>query len=129
MDELFRAVADPTRRAILDELVDRNGQSLFELCSRLTMKHGISSTRQAISQHLEVLESAGLVTAQRQGRFKFHWFNGAPLRAIVKRWLEPQAGGGHANQRHERVRRRPGDGAALLHRHPRVRKKTRHPAR
>lgn len=86
MDELYRAIADPTRRAILDELVDRDGQSLFELCTRLTMKHGINSSRQAISQHLELLETAGLVIAKRDGRFKFHWFNGAPLRAIAERW-------------------------------------------
>ena len=86
MDELYRAIADPTRRAILDELVERDGQSLFELCGRLIMKHGISSSRQAISQHLEVLESAGLVTAKREGRYKFHWFNGEPLHAITERW-------------------------------------------
>ena len=86
MDEVYRAIADPTRRAILDELVDRDGQSLFEICGRLTMKHGIGSSRQAISQHLEVLESAGLITVKRDGRYKFHWFNGAPLKAIAKRW-------------------------------------------
>ncbi len=87
MDDLYRAIADPTRRAILDELVERDGQSLFELCGRLTMKHGIGSSRQAISQHLEVLESAGLVIVSREGRHKFHWFNGEPLKAISKRWL------------------------------------------
>lgn len=70
----------------MDELVERDGQSLFELCSRLIMKHNIGSSRQAISQHLEVLESAGLVVAQREGRYKFHWFNGEPLKAITKRW-------------------------------------------
>lgn len=86
MDELCRALADPTRRAILDELVERDGQSLFEICTRLVMKHGISSSRQAISQHLEVLEAAGLVMTERDGRYKFHWFNGAPLREITKRW-------------------------------------------
>ena len=86
MDELYRAIADPTRRAILDELVERDGQSLFELCGRLTMKHGIASSRQAISQHLDVLESAGLVVARREGRYKFHWFDGEPLRAITERW-------------------------------------------
>ncbi len=86
MDDLCRAIADPTRRAILDELVDRDGQSLFELCGRLVMKHGISSSRQAISQHLEVLEAAGLVKVVREGRYKFHWFNGEPLEAIAKRW-------------------------------------------
>jgi DNA-binding transcriptional ArsR family regulator len=86
MDDLFRAIADPTRRAILDELVDRDGQTLFELCGRLTMKHRIGSSRQAISQHLEVLESAGLVIAKREGRYKFLWFNGEPLKAITRRW-------------------------------------------
>lgn len=86
MDDLYRAIAEPTRRAILDELVERDGQSLFELCSRLTMKHGIGSSRQAISQHLEVLESAGLVIVEREGRYKFHWFNGEPLKVITSRW-------------------------------------------
>ena len=86
MDDLCRAIADPTRRAILDELVERDGQTLFEICGRLTMKHGIGSSRQAISQHLEVLEAAGLVIVRREGRYKFHWFNGEPLKAIIKRW-------------------------------------------
>ncbi len=86
MDDLYRAIADPTRRAILDELVERDGQSLFELCGRLTMKHGIGSSRQAISQHLAVLESAGLVIIKREGRYKFHSFNGEPLKAIAERW-------------------------------------------
>lgn len=86
MDKLYRAISDPTRRTILDELVERDGQSLFELCARLTMKHGIGSSRQAISQHLDVLESAGLVMVRREGRYKFHWFNGEPLKAIEERW-------------------------------------------
>lgn len=75
MDDLYRAIADPTRRAFLDDLIERDGQSLFELCRRLTMKHGIGSSRQAISQRLEVLQSASLVMARREGRYKFHWFN------------------------------------------------------
>ena len=86
MEDLCRALADPTRRAILDELVDRDGQSLFELCGRLVMKHGIGSSRQAISQHLEVLEAAGLLSVRREGRYKFHYFNGEPLEGIPKRW-------------------------------------------
>jgi DNA-binding transcriptional ArsR family regulator len=86
MADLFEALAAPVRRAILDELVKRDGQTLFELCGRLMMRHGIDVSRQAISQHLEVLESAGLVIAQREGRYKFHWFNGEPLKAITKRW-------------------------------------------
>ena len=89
MGDVFKALADPTRRAILDELVDRNGQTLFELCSRLAMKHGLGSTRQAISQHLEVLEAAGLVSTRREGRYKFHHLDTSPLRAIVERWPVP----------------------------------------
>jgi DNA-binding transcriptional ArsR family regulator len=59
--DVFKALADPTRRKILDELSERNGQTLFEICSRLATKHGLGSSRQAISQHLEVLEAAGLI--------------------------------------------------------------------
>ena len=84
--DVFKALADPTRRAILDELTDRDGQTLFELCSRLLMKHGIDSTRQAISQHLDVLEAAGLVTVKRDGRYKFHYLETTPLKEITDRW-------------------------------------------
>ena len=83
---MFKALADPTRRTILDELTERDGQTLFELCTRLTMKHGLGSTRQAISQHLDVLEAAGLVTTRREGRYKFHFVDTSPLRAIAERW-------------------------------------------
>jgi DNA-binding transcriptional ArsR family regulator len=84
--DVFKALADPTRRALLDELQERNGQTLFELCSRLISRHGLSSSRQAVSQHLEVLEAAGLVRSRREGRYKFHDLNTAPLRAIAERW-------------------------------------------
>ena len=84
--DVYRALADPTRRAILDELTERDGQTLFEICTRLTVKHGLSSSRQAISQHLDVLESAGLVTSRRDGRYKFHFLDTAPLKRIVERW-------------------------------------------
>lgn len=83
---MFKALADPTRRAILDELRERDDQTLFELCARLTMKHGLSSSRQAISQHLDVLEEAGLVVTRRESRYKFHRIDTSPLRAIVERW-------------------------------------------
>lgn len=86
MDAVFKAIGDPTRRAILDELTDRDGQTLFEICSRLTMKHGLTSSRQAISQHLAVLEQAGLVTTRRDGRYKFHHLDTTPLRSITERW-------------------------------------------
>jgi DNA-binding transcriptional ArsR family regulator len=83
---VFKALADPTRRTILDELTERDGQTLFELCSRLLVKHGIESTRQAISQHLDVLEAAGLVRVKRDGRYKFHHLDTTPLRGITERW-------------------------------------------
>lgn len=86
MADVFDALADTTRRAILDELVERDGQTLFEICARLTMKHGLSSSRQAISQHLAVLESAGLVSTRREGRYKFHFVDTRPLKRIVERW-------------------------------------------
>ena len=90
MSDVFKALADPTRRAIMDELMDRDPQTLFELCTRLTMKHGVSSTRQAISQHLDVLEAAGLVHSRRQGRTKLHSLDTTPLTVITERWPTPR---------------------------------------
>ena len=90
--DIYKALADATRRAILDELQDRDGQSLFELCTRLTMRRGLSSTRQAVSQHLDVLEEAGLVVVRREGRYKFHHLDTAPLREIASRWPVPDEG-------------------------------------
>jgi DNA-binding transcriptional ArsR family regulator len=87
--DVFKALADPTRRAILDELTDRDGQTLFEICARLSSKHGLGSSRQAISQHLDVLEAAELVETRREGRYKFHHINVGPLEPIVERWLRP----------------------------------------
>ena len=86
MTDVYKALADPTRRAILDELSERDGQTLFEICSRLAAKHGLGSSRQAISQHLDVLESAGLVRTRRQGRYKFHHLDTTPLETILERW-------------------------------------------
>ena len=83
---LFKAIADATRRTILDELIDRDGQTLFEICGRLAMKHGLTSSRQAISQHLAVLEESGLVRSSRVGRTKVHHLNTEPLREIAQRW-------------------------------------------
>ncbi len=88
-DEVYRAIADPTRRAILDELTDRDGQTLFELCSRLTMKHGLGSSRQAISQHHDVLAAAGLVRTERDGRFVRLHSDTSPLAGILDRWRRP----------------------------------------
>ncbi len=89
MGDVFKALADPTRRRILDELTERNGQTLFEICSRLATKHQLGSSRQAISQHLELLQAAGLIQAKREGRFKFHYLNTQPLERIADRWLKP----------------------------------------
>jgi DNA-binding transcriptional ArsR family regulator len=88
--DVFKAIADPTRRAILDEMVDRDGLTLFEICARLVMKHGVTSTRQAISQHLEVLEEAGLLTTRREGRTKRHFLDTGPLDEINQRWLRAE---------------------------------------
>jgi DNA-binding transcriptional ArsR family regulator len=84
--DVFHALAAPARRVILDELQERDGQTLFELCTRLTMKHGLGMSRQAISQHLDILESAGLVRARRDGRYRFHYLDKSPLTEIVRRW-------------------------------------------
>jgi len=84
--ELFRALSDPTRRLILDELRERSGQTLFEICSRLANRHQIGSSRQAISQHLDLLESARLVHSRREGRYRMFELDTTPLRAITARW-------------------------------------------
>jgi DNA-binding transcriptional ArsR family regulator len=84
--DVFKALADETRRAILDELAERDDQTLFELCSRLAMKHGLTSSRQAISQHLDVLESAGLVHSEKRGRSRFHTIDTTPLAEVLLRW-------------------------------------------
>jgi DNA-binding transcriptional ArsR family regulator len=89
MADPFRALADPTRRLILDELAERDGQTLFELCARLANRHGVASSRQAISQHLDVLEAAGLIDTRRDGRWKLHNLNPTPLETMLDRWRRP----------------------------------------
>ncbi|WP_394621979.1 ArsR/SmtB family transcription factor [Lentzea sp. JNUCC 0626] len=89
-EALFKALADANRRRILDELTERDGQTLFEICTRLISKHGLSLTRQAVSQHLAVLEEAGLVRSRREGRYKFHDLDTTPLEHVVTRWLKPR---------------------------------------
>jgi uncharacterized protein YndB with AHSA1/START domain/DNA-binding transcriptional ArsR family regulator len=81
MDEVFKALADPSRRRLLDSLNARNGQTLRELCA------GLDMARQSVSKHLAVLESADLVTTVRQGREKLHYLNAAPINAIAERWM------------------------------------------
>ena len=80
-DGVFRALADPSRRVLLDRLNERNGQTLSELCSQLDM------ARQSVSKHLAVLEAANLVTTIRRGREKLHYLNAAPINEISERWI------------------------------------------
>ena len=86
MSDIYKALADETRRLLLDELLQRDEQTLFELCSRLAMNHDLTPSRQAISQHLDVLEAADLVRTERRGRYKLHTINTAPLAEISARW-------------------------------------------
>ena len=87
MSDVFKALADPTRRAILDELADRQDQTLFELCARLATTHAVVSSRQAVSQHVDVLVAVGVVITRREGRYKFHSLDPRPLEHLTDRWL------------------------------------------
>ena len=91
MDEVFRAIADPTRRSLLDELFEQDGQTLSALEERLPM------TRFGVMKHLKVLEEAGLVVTRRRGREKLHFLNPVPIRLVHDRWVskyaEPWAAG------------------------------------
>jgi DNA-binding transcriptional ArsR family regulator len=80
-DAVFRALADASRRRLLDRLHDRNGQTLGELCQ------GLAMTRQAVTKHLSVLEQANLVSWKRQGREKRHFINPVPINEIAERWI------------------------------------------
>ena len=81
MDAVFRALADPTRRQLLDSLHARNGQTLNALCEHMDM------TRQAVTKHLGILEEANLVTTMRRGREKEHYLNPVPINEIAERWI------------------------------------------
>jgi DNA-binding transcriptional ArsR family regulator len=80
-DAVFRALADASRRDLLDRLYRRNGQTLGELCE------GLDMTRQAVAKHLAILEDANLVASQRQGREKLHFINPVPINGIAERWI------------------------------------------
>jgi len=82
VDEVFKAVADSSRRQLLDRLYDSNGQTLSELCEHLVM------TRQAVTKHLRLLERANLVVILWHGREKLHYLNPVPLRQISERWID-----------------------------------------
>jgi DNA-binding transcriptional ArsR family regulator len=81
MDAVFRALADPVRRRLLDSLHERSGQTLSELCE------GHEMTRQAVTKHLAILEAANLVSAERRGREKLHFLNPVPIHEIAERWI------------------------------------------
>jgi DNA-binding transcriptional ArsR family regulator len=81
MDKVFKALADETRRQLLDRLYANNGQTLAELCEHLAM------TRQAVTKHLVVLEEANLVATVRRGREKLHYLNPVPINEIAERWI------------------------------------------
>lgn len=81
IDAVFKALADTTRRTLLDRLFAENGQTLGELCERLEM------SRQAVTKHLDVLEKANLVVTLRRGREKLHYINPEPIEAIAERWI------------------------------------------
>jgi DNA-binding transcriptional ArsR family regulator len=81
MDAVFRALADPGRRRLLDRLHARNGQTLNELCEQMDM------TRQAVAKHLGLLEQANLVATQKRGREKLHFLNPVPINEIADRWI------------------------------------------
>ena len=81
MDKVFKALADPTRRKLLDRLHAENGQTLSELCERLAM------TRQAVTKHLVLLEDANLVVTLKRGREKLHYLNPVPIHEIADRWI------------------------------------------
>ena len=80
-DGLFKALADPTRRTLLDLLYAHDGRTLSELCEHLDM------TRQGVTQHLDLLEEANLVTTMRRGRERLHFLNPVPLQEIYERWI------------------------------------------
>lgn len=82
VDKVFKALADPTRRRLLDRLHAHGGLTLTELCLRLNM------SRQAVTQHLERLEDANLVATVRRGREKLHYLNPVPIHEIYERWIE-----------------------------------------
>ena len=81
MDTVFRALADASRRQLLDRLHNKNGQTLGELCE------GLAMSRQAVTKHLAILENANLVASKRQGREKLHFINPVPINDIAERWI------------------------------------------
>src|SRR5215472_6242663 len=80
-DAVFRALADASRRRLLDRLHETNGQTLSQLCE------GLKMSRQAVTKHLDILEAANLIAVRRQGREKLHFLNPVPIQGIAERWI------------------------------------------
>ena len=93
LSQLFRALGDDTRLLILDQLRQRDDQSLFEICARLVEYHDITLTRQAITRHLNTLEEAGLICTSWRGRTKVHSLTADALEETINPWLQPFFGG------------------------------------
>src|SRR6476659_2033870 len=106
LDLLFRALSDPTRRRLLDELVERDGQTLFELHVRLISWHAEGLSRQALSKHLAVLEEGGLVRTEWNWRSKYHYVEREPIRLAWKLWLSGIAKGPSNRGRQDNENRR-----------------------
>ena len=87
-DLVYKALADPTRRLMLDELCERKEQTLYELTARLIMRHEVAISRQAMTKHIDVLEKAGLVSSEKRGKFRVLVFNDEPIRGVMNRWLK-----------------------------------------
>src|SRR5664279_2067323 len=81
IDKVFKALADPSRRELIDRLHAKNGQTLSELCE------GLDMARQSVTQHLDLLEDANLIAVERHGREKLHYFNPVPIHEIYERWI------------------------------------------
>jgi DNA-binding transcriptional ArsR family regulator len=97
LDNVFKALGDPIRRRILDRLAKRPGQSLFEICVAAVTEDGRSLSRQTISQHLDMLERAGLVQTHWSGRTKLHTYDNGPLRKAAAAWLNKHVRKGSAS--------------------------------
>ena len=87
IDKVFKALADKTRRLIVDVIAQRDNQTLFEITAKLTTDHGLNITRQGISKHLKILEDAQLIDISWSGKSKLHSLNPTPLKEINKRWI------------------------------------------
>lgn len=87
-DIIFKALADQTRRLILDEFTDRTEQTLYELCARLITKHTVAMSRQAVAKHIAVLEEAKLLRSERRGKYRVLVFDKTPLKHLTERWIK-----------------------------------------